>query len=138
MSKNLKLVMFADGGSRGNPGPAATGVVIKTSKGKILTEYGEYIGETTNNQAEYQAVLSGIRRARELGAEELDVFLDSELIVKQMNGEYRVKNKELARIYLKVHNELIFLKKVRFTHVRREKNKQAYAQVNIALDRHLK
>lgn len=132
-----ELTLYTDGGSRGNPGPAALGVVLKDTSGETVDEYGEYLGEMTNNQAEYRALLSGIRKALKLGAKRLKVYMDSELIVKQMTGAYRVKDKELAKIYLLIHNELIQLKKYEFHHVRREFNKEADAMVNEALDRHL-
>lgn len=134
--KHEELTLYTDGGSRGNPGPAALGVVLKDGAGETVESYGEYLGETTNNQAEYRALLSGIRKALALGAKRLKVYMDSELIVKQMKGEYRVKDKELAKIYLLIHNEIIHLKKVEFHHVRREHNKEADAMVNEALDRH--
>lgn len=132
-----ELILHTDGGSRGNPGPSALGVVISTSEGETLESYGEYLGEMTNNQAEYHALLSGIRKAIALGAERLRIYMDSELIVKQMKGEYRVKDKELGKIFIKIHNELIHLKKYAVEHVRREKNKAADAEVNKALDRHI-
>ena len=132
-----ELHIHTDGGSRGNPGPSALGVVVKTPEGETLEAYGEFLGKMTNNQAEYHALLSGIRKAIALGAERVKVFMDSELIVKQMKGEYRVKDKELGKIYLMIHNELTRLKKCAFEHVRRERNKEADAKVNEALDRHM-
>jgi ribonuclease HI len=132
------LIAFTDGGSRGNPGPAAYGVVIKTPDGKVLESYGEYIGATTNNQAEYQGILSALRKCRELRAEIVEMFMDSELAVRQLTGEYKVKNPGLAMQYMRIHNEVIFFKKVSFKHVRREYNKEADAEVNKSLDAHLK
>jgi len=131
-----ELILHTDGGSRGNPGPSALGVVISTPEGETLESYGEYLGEMTNNQAEYRALLSGIRKALALGAERLRIYMDSELIVKQMKGEYRVKDKELGKLFVMIHNELIHLKKYTFEHIRRERNKAADAEVNKALDRH--
>lgn len=130
------LISYTDGGSRGNPGPAAWGYVLKDAAGNLVEQRCEYLGVTTNNQAEYRGVLAAVRRARELGAERLDMRMDSLLIVKQMLGEYRVKDQGLAGIYLLIHNELIHFKKVTFTHVPREQNKEADAEVNKALDRH--
>lgn len=130
------LISYTDGGSRGNPGPAAFGYVLKDAVGHVVEAHGEYIGTTTNNQAEYKAVLAAVRRARALGAERLDMRMDSELVVKQLTGEYRVKDQGLAGIYMLIHNELIHFKKVTFTHVFREQNKEADAEVNKALDRH--
>jgi len=132
------LITYTDGGARGNPGPAALGVVIKTADGETLEAFGEYLGAQTNNYAEYMAILAALRRAKERGAETVEMRMDSELAVKQLKGEYRVKNPGLAVIYLKIHNELIQFKKVTFHHVRRERNTEADAKVNEALDRHLK
>jgi ribonuclease HI len=129
------LISYTDGGSRGNPGPAALGYVLQNVAGETVEAHGEYLGITTNNQAEYQAVLAAVRRARALGAERLDMRLDSELVVKQLAGEYKVRDSGLAGIYMLIHNELIHLKKVTFTHVRREYNQEADAEVNKALDR---
>jgi ribonuclease HI len=129
------LISYTDGGSRGNPGPAALGYVLKDAADNLVEAHGEYLGITTNNQAEYRAVLAAIRRARVLGAERLDMRLDSELVVKQLTGEYRVRDSGLAAIYMLIHNELIHFKKVTFTHVPREQNKEADAEVNQALDR---
>jgi ribonuclease HI len=129
------LISYTDGGSRGNPGPAALGYVLKNPAGEIIEAHGEYLGHTTNNQAEYRAVLAAIRRAHALGAERLDLRLDSELVVKQLKGEYRVKDQGLAAVYVQIHNELIHFKKVTFTHVPREQNQEADAEVNQALDR---
>jgi len=99
-----------------------------------VAEISEYIGETTNNQAEYKACLAGIKKAVELGAREVDFFLDSELVVKQLNREYKVKNKDLAPLFVKIYNETLKFKKVTFTHVRREFNKEADSLANKAMD----
>lgn len=138
MVSHPHLISYTDGGSRGNPGPAAFGYVLKTPAGETLEARGEYIGITTNNQAEYKGIVAAIRRARELGAETLEMRMDSELAVKQLNGEYRVKDPGLAGLYVLIHNEKIFFKHVTFKHVRREHNKEADAKVNEALDRQLK
>ncbi len=132
------LISYSDGGSRGNPGPSAYGYVIKTPDGETIAGHGEYVGVTTNNQAEYKGILAAIRKARELGAETLEMRMDSELAVKQLTGEYRVKDAGLATLYVLIHNEKIAFKKVSFTHVRRELNAEADALVNKALDRHAK
>lgn len=134
--------LFADGGARGNPGPAASGAVLFAldSKGEIgerLAEVGEYLGEATNNQAEYNAIIIGLKKAKELGCESLDVRLDSELAVKQLNGEYRVKNEELAKKYLEVYNLKQHFREITFSHVRREFNKEADAVVNKTIDQAL-
>ncbi|MEK7073435.1 MAG: ribonuclease HI family protein [Patescibacteria group bacterium] len=132
-----KLITYTDGGARGNPGPSALGVVIKDETGTIEA-YGHYLGKQTNNIAEYSAVLSALERCKHLGAEEVEMRMDSELIVKQMTGVYRVKNPGLAQIYLKIHNVMTGFKKVTFHHVRREKNTEADEQVNKAIDAHFK
>jgi ribonuclease HI len=134
-----RMRMYADGGARGNPGPAAAGVVLyelndADEQGNKIIEFGEYLGERTNNQAEYTAILLGVQKAHELGCEELDVKLDSELAVKQLNGEYRVKNEELAKIYIQIHNLKQSFRQIKFSHVRREFNTVADAQVNKAID----
>lgn len=133
----MKVIIHTDGGARGNPGPAALGVVIATPAGERLLKHGRYIGETTNNQAEYQAVVDALEHAHALGATEADVFLDSELVVRQLNRQYRVKDPGLAEQFMRVWNHLTKFKKVTFTHIRRELNKEADALVNEALDRHV-
>jgi len=100
-----------------------------------LAEISKYLGETTNNQAEYQALIAGLEKAKELKAEELDCYLDSELVVKQLNREYKVKNAELAPLFLKVYNLSLSFKKIKFIHVRREFNKEADKLANEAMDR---
>lgn len=125
--------LFSDGGARGNPGPAAIGCVLYRGDEEI-DSISEYIGETTNNQAEYRAILAGIEMALKHKLKELDCFLDSELIVEQLNQRYKVKDKELAKLFVKVWNLTLEFDKISFTHVRREKNKRADALVNQALD----
>ncbi|MCF7820063.1 MAG: ribonuclease HI family protein [Candidatus Pacebacteria bacterium] len=134
-NNNLELIIFCDGGARGNPGPAGLGVAIYDKDKNILEQMSEYLGVTTNNQAEYRAVLKAIERVKELGASKLTFYLDSELIVKQMSGEYRVKNKELLPIYLKIRQLILNFEKVDFFHVRREANKEADRLANIAMDK---
>ncbi len=129
-----KLIIFTDGGARGNPGPAAIGAVIYDDQHQVLAEISEYIGETTNNQAEYKAVVAAISKARELGAKEIDFFLDSQLVVEQLNGNYKVKNKDLAPLFVQIYNASLGFRKVRYTHVRREQNQEADKLVNMALD----
>jgi len=135
--KESKLQLFTDGGARGNPGPAAIGIVLKNSQGEIVVEHGEYIGEQTNNVAEYTALLRGLEIALEQGAEEVDCFLDSELVVKQLNKEYKVKDERLQKLFISVWNVSNSFKKVTYTHVRREQNTEADYMVNVALDSHL-
>ena len=135
MINQREAVIYADGGSRGNPGPAAAGVVFTDESGRVLKEYSHYLGEATNNQAEYRAVIAALDKIKDCEAEELNFFLDSELVVKQLNGEYRVKNQELAPLFVKIYNTTMKYKKVTFRHVRRELNKEADKLVNEAIDR---
>lgn len=134
MGKYPKLIIHTDGGSRGNPGPSGIGAVLKSPSGDLVAEVSEYIGEGTNNQAEYKAVIAALAKAKDLGAEELEFVLDSELVVKQLKREYRVKDKDLAPLFVKVYNGAMGFKNVSFRHVRREMNKEADALVNKALD----
>ncbi|MBI5076939.1 ribonuclease HI family protein [Candidatus Falkowbacteria bacterium] len=131
----MKLKIFCDGGARGNPGPAAAGVVIKDERNGVLFRGGKYLGETTNNQAEYQAVIFAFEKAKELGASEIEFNLDSELVVRQLNGEYKVKNQELAQQFLKIWNWQNQFKKVEYHHIYREDNAEADALVNETLDK---
>lgn len=126
--------MFADGGARGNPGPAAGGAVVFDEDGRKLAELGKYLGKATNNQAEYTGIIIGLQKAHELGIDELQVCLDSELAVKQLNGEYRVKNLELQKLFVEVWNLKQHFRKISFSHVRREFNKDADAMVNKTID----
>lgn len=131
--------MYADGGARGNPGPAAAGAVLfeldaKGEQGDVIVEVGKYLGETTNNQAEYRAIILGLKKAKELNFEMIDVRLDSELAVKQLNGEYRVKNEGLAKLFLEVFHLKQHFHTIAFSHVRREYNKAADAVVNRTID----
>lgn len=130
------VIVYSDGGSRGNPGPSASGFVIYNPSEEVLDEGGSYLGITTNNQAEYQGVLMGLRRAKELGAKRVDFRADSMLIVNQMNGTYKVKNRDLWPIYERIKELITVFDKVTFTHVRREFNKRADAMVNKILDEH--
>ncbi len=130
----MKVTIFTDGGSRGNPGPAATGVVIYDEAGAELAAYGEYLGKQTNNFAEYSAIISALQKAAKLGATEADCYLDSKLIVEQMNRNWRVKEPTIQKLFVQAWNAAQQLKKVSFTHVRREKNTAADAEVNKVLD----
>lgn len=131
----MKLIINTDGGARGNPGPAAIGVVIKDESGKLIDSFGKYLGEQTNNFAEYSGVIFALEKAIELKANEIKFNLDSELVVKQLKGEYKVKNAELAKLYLKIHNLSQNLKKIEYKHVYREANQEADALVNQILDK---
>ncbi len=130
----MKVKIYTDGGSRGNPGPSASASVIKSESGETLAEVMKYLGSTTNNQAEYVAIIIGLRKALELGATRADLLMDSELAVKQLKGEYRVKNPDIAKRFLEVKNLLHQFAHVTIMHVRRERNKEADALVNKCLD----
>jgi ribonuclease HI len=130
----MHVHIYTDGGSRGNPGPAASGAVIKSPSGKTLAEVNQYLGHTTNNQAEYIAIIIGLEKARNLGATQVSLFMDSELATKQLKGEYRVKDPDIAKRFLDVKNLIHQFKRVTFTHIRREKNTEADALVNKCLD----
>ncbi len=132
-----KLTTYTDGGARGNPGPAGIGVVIKSGE-KTVDSFGRYIDETTNNQAEYKALIAALERAFELGAEEVECKLDSELVVKQMRREYKVRDADLQPLFLRAWNLSVGFKKASFVHIRRALNAAADAEVNAAIDRHLK
>jgi ribonuclease HI len=132
---DLKLVVNVDGGARGNPGPAAIGAVVRDGNGAVLEERGERIGTATNNVAEYRALLLGIERATELGASELELVGDSELIVRQVKGEYKVKDGTLRELHAEVKRALRpFGDRWAIRHVRREQNAEADRLVNAALD----
>ena len=129
-----KVQIYTDGGARGNPGPAGIGAVI-WSGNELVGRHNAYIGEATNNQAEYKAVILALEEAKKIDAEELEFFLDSELVVKQINREYKVKDKDLAPLFVQVWNLSLGFKKVTFQHVPREQNKEADKLVNEAIDR---
>ena len=130
----MKARLFTDGGARGNPGPAAYGFVIEAEDGTVLASHGERIGVATNNVAEYRALIAGLDRAAELGLGEVEVVSDSELLVKQMLGEYRVKNEALRDLSIQASRLARAIGKVTYTAVRREHNELADQLVNEALD----
>jgi ribonuclease HI len=131
----VKARLFTDGGARGNPGPAAFGYVLEADDGTVLDARGEAIGVATNNVAEYRALLAGLESALELGVTELAVISDSELVVKQMRGEYKVKNAALRELSSEAARVAGRLREVTYTAVRREHNELADSLVNDALDR---
>lgn len=132
--RSRRLVANVDGGARGNPGPAAIAAVVATPEGEVLEEIGETIGPATNNVAEYRALLLGIERAQALGASELDLVGDSELIVRQVKGEYKVKDPTLRQLHAQVRAALGGFDRWSIRHVRREHNAEADRLVNEALD----
>jgi ribonuclease HI len=129
-----RLVVNVDGGARGNPGPAAIAAVVSTPEGEVVEERSGAIGEATNNIAEYRALLLGIEIARELGATELELIGDSELIVRQVRGEYKVKQVGLRELHSRVREALQEFDRWSIRHVRREENEAADTLVNHALD----
>ncbi|MDP3954232.1 MAG: ribonuclease HI family protein [bacterium] len=136
-------IIHTDGGSRGNPGPSAIGVVIADYDGSLKKEYSEYIGETTNNEAEYQAIIFALKKLKQLIGKEkasnakLEFHVDSELAVKQLNGEYKLNDKNIQRFFIEIWNNKLDYGEVTFKHVPREDNKEADKLVNAALDKEL-
>ncbi len=132
--RSLKARLFTDGGARGNPGPAASAYVLESDDRTVLDARGEAIGVATNNVAEYRGLINGLRRAVELGVSELEVVSDSELLVKQMRGEYRVKNRGLIPLSIEAARLAREIDRVSYTAVPREHNELADRLVNEALD----
>jgi ribonuclease H / adenosylcobalamin/alpha-ribazole phosphatase len=130
----LKAKLSTDGGARGNPGPAAYGYVLEAEDGTVLAAHGETIGTATNNVAEYRALVAGLEKALELHVDEVEVVSDSELLVKQMRGEYKVKKPALRELWDEATDLARQLRSVRYTAVRREHNELADRLVNEALD----
>jgi ribonuclease HI len=130
-----KLIIYTDGGARGNPGPAGIGAVLYNPEQQVVAEISEYLGVTTNNQAEYRALIAAFKKAADLGATELDCYLDSELVVKQLRHEYKVKNKDLASLFLTLHNLALNFQQITYTHIPRERNQAADRLANRAMDR---
>jgi ribonuclease HI len=128
-------MLWTDGGARGNPGPAGAGVMLKTAAGEVLAAEGQFLGHTTNNVAEYKALLLGLERALELGVKRLEVRADSELLIKQLKGEYRVKNAGLRPLYEQALALLGRFEVTRLQHVRREHNVEADRLANEGIDR---
>ena len=131
-----KLIINTDGAARGNPGPAGIGVVIKDEKGAVVREIAEYIGETTNNQAEYRALIMALEAAVELKADSVGIFADSELMVSQIKGIYKVKNEGLKPLFEQARELLQKFKVCNIEYLPREKNKEADKLANIAIDKH--
>ena len=130
----MRLTVNVDGGARGNPGPAAIGVVVRDEDGEVLAERAERIGRTTNNVAEYRALLLGIATAKELGGAELELVGDSELIVRQIEGRYKVKDATLRELHAEARRQLAGLERWSIRHVKRAQNADADRLVNAALD----
>lgn len=133
---NKEVKLYTDGGSRGNPGPSALGFVIVAMDGSTLAEGGRYLGITTNNQAEYQAVKTGLEEAQKLGARTVWIYMDSLLVVNQMKGIFKIKNRDLWPIHEAIRELIKNFESVSFTHIPRELNRAADAMVNKTLDEH--
>ncbi|MEK7578844.1 MAG: ribonuclease HI family protein [Patescibacteria group bacterium] len=129
-----KTIIYTDGGSRNNPGPSALGVVIADDKGNILKEYSHYLGEATNNQAEYEAVIFALQKAKQLKIKELEIRTDSELVGRQLLGKYKIKDPDLQPLFIKAWNLRLDYDKVDIKIIPREQNKQADKLVNQELD----
>ena len=130
----MKAMLHADGGARGNPGPAGIGVVVKDETGRVIGEIAEGIGDATNNVAEYRALIAGLELALELGITELDVFMDSELVVSQMEGRWKIKNDRLRVLAVRARSLLGRFEKHSIQHVRREMNSDADKLANQGMD----
>ena len=134
----MKLIVYTDGGSRGNPGPGAIGIVVKNVQGKTIKEIGKFIGKSTNNEAEYKAVIEALKlisdKKSEDKADQIDFFIDSLLVVNQLNGDFRVKDKKIKIFWNEVKNLERNFKKIIYTHIPRTKNYEADRVVNEVLD----
>lgn len=135
-TKVTNVIIYTDGGSRGNPGQSASGFVIKDGQERTIYKGGKYLGITTNNQAEYQAVKSALEKALELGAQYAQCRLDSQLVANQLNGSFQIKNRDLWPIHTAITKLIATFKQVSFVHIRREFNHEADAVVNKILDDH--
>ncbi|OGF51818.1 hypothetical protein A3I27_00420 [Candidatus Giovannonibacteria bacterium RIFCSPLOWO2_02_FULL_43_11b] len=140
MKNPEKLIVYTDGGARGNPGPAALGVVIQDAKGNIIKKFGERLGIKTNNEAEYSAIIAALRKIKALYGKEktkkmlIDMRMDSELAEKQLNGIYKIEEERLFPLFIKVWNLKMDFGKITFSHIPRAQNKNADQMVNEALD----
>ena len=136
-----KIIIYTDGGSRGNPGPAGMGVVVANEKGKMVKEYSGFLGVKTNNEAEYEAVIFGLKKIKALlGKEkikntEIEFRLDSELVARQLEGFYKIENEKLAPLFLKIWNLKIDFGRIYFKHIPREQNREADRLANEAMDK---
>jgi len=135
-----KIIIYTDGGSRGNPGPAAIGVLFCNERGEVFKKYSEYLGEATNNEAEYQAVVFALKKFKALFGKklaqstEIEIKSDSELIIKQLNGEYKILEPDIQQLFLQLWNLRLDFKSIKFKRIPREKNKEADKLVNESLD----
>ena len=139
-----KIIIYTDGGSRGNPGKAAIGVVFCNEKEQPIKKYGEYLGDNlTNNDAEYNAIIFAMKKFKALfgkaiaGISDVEIRSDSELVVKQLNGEYKLENEKIQKFFIEIWNLKLDFKSIKFKHISREKNKEADRLVNEALDQQI-
>jgi ribonuclease HI/probable phosphoglycerate mutase len=136
----MKIIIYCDGGSRGNPGPAAIGVIFTDEKGKVLKEYAQKIGRATNNEVEYEAVIFALQKAKLLFGKkkaknmEVEVKMDSEFVAKQLNAQYKILDRKIEQLFLKTWNLKIDFGKIIFKHIPRSENREADKLVNRALD----
>lgn len=128
------VTVYTDGAARGNPGPAGAGASLEDSSGAVIAEVSQYLGEATNNQAEYRALILGLERAREIGAQEVEIRADSELMIRQMRGEYRVRDPELRELARRAHAIANGFASVAYVHVPRASNRRADRLANRAID----
>jgi len=135
----MKIIIYTDGGSRGNPGPAAIGVILTNEKGNVIKEYAEKIGRATNNEAEYEAVIFGLQKAkllfgkRKIKSIAVEVKMDSEFVYKQLNGKYKILDRSIEQLFLRAWNLKVDFGEVKFTYIPRNKNIEADKLVNRAL-----
>lgn len=141
MKQYNNLIIYTDGGSRGNPGPAAIGVVICDDKGNVIKKYSEYLGETTNNEAEYQAVIFAMKKIKHLLGKKkikntsIEIRSDSELLINQLNGKFKIQDKKIANLFIKIWNLKIDFGPISFEYAPREENREADRLVNEALNK---
>ncbi len=129
-----KVILFADGGSRGNPGPSGSGAVLKGADGSVIAEVNAFIGHTSNNVAEYTGLLIGLKKAIELGVKQIEVRMDSQLVVRQILGEYKVKNEKLIPLYREALELSRKFSEFKINHIPRDLNKEADILANRAMD----
>lgn len=133
----MRLKIYTDGGARNNPGPAAIGVIIKNEQNQILKKISKYLGVTTNNQAEYYAVIEALKVALGFKVEIINIYLDSQLVAEQLNRKFKIKDKDLAPLFVQIWNLSLKFKKITFNHIPREQNKEADKLVNQCLDKNI-
>ncbi len=131
-----KYNLYSDGAARGNPGPSGVGIYIEDAQGNIVKQHFEYLGDQTNNCAEYMALSIGLDIAKDMELDNITVFTDSELMAKQLNGIYKVKNKSLIELYMQVTQKINSFSSIEIQHVTRDKNKNADRLANMAIDSH--